>query len=91
MIEGDLEIQWKNRRDQRSPRTFGLTFEPHLKSMERGRREYEVFGDAALDSYLRSIGIGNPERIVGRIGMGHQRLMLENVMLEESHARQYLV
>lgn len=91
MIEGDLDIQWKNRRDQRSPRTFGLTFEPYLKQRDCGRKEYEVFGDAALGGYLRSIGIGSPERILGILGMEQQRLTLGNVVLDDTHARRYLV
>lgn len=91
MIEGDLEIQWKNRRDQRSPRMFGLTFEPYAKRQGSGRKEFEVYGDAALGVYLRSIGIGNPERILGRIGTGQQRLTLERVELEDHHAGRFLV
>jgi len=91
MIEGDLEIQCKNRRDQCSLRTFGLTFEPYLIRRESGRREFEVFGDVALGGYLRSIGIGSPERIVARIGATQQRLTLANVVLDDSQAIRFLV
>jgi hypothetical protein len=91
MIEGDLEIQWKNRRDPRGPRMFGLNFDPYSQRLDSGRREFEIYGDTVLGDYLKSIGIGTPEHILGRIGVGQQRLTVENVVLDDRHARRYLV